>query len=162
MNTCKNCEKSTENPKFCTKSCAAIYNNKKFPKRKRKQHYCRHCNVKVPSRRTTCNDCNPSYVDWSMRTVRDCLMLNNKHTNKYRRIRDNSRYNYDNSSRPRYCEICKYDKYYEVCHIKPIHLFGLDAPISVINALGNLIALCPNCHWELDNGLVTIPDYRLS
>ncbi len=159
---CKNCSKSTKNPKFCNKSCAAIYNNKKVPKRKRKQYHCRHCGTEIPSRRTTCSDCNPSIVDWSIRTIRDCLMLNSKHANKYRRIRDHARYSYNNSNRPRNCEKCSYDKHYEVCHIKPIRLFDLCTPISVVNTLSNLITLCPNCHWELDNGLITMPDYRLS
>jgi hypothetical protein len=25
--------------------------------------------------------------------------------------------------------------------------------MRVVNSLENLIALCPNCHWELDHGL---------
>ncbi len=153
MNICKNCGKSTKNPKFCNKSCAAIYNNVKFPKRKRKQRYCKHCGIKVLPRRLTCDNCNPSCVDWSKRTIEDVIMLNNRHTNKYRRIRDHARYVYDSSDRPKGCEKCPYDKHYEVCHIKPIHLFTSDTPVSIVNALDNLIALCRNCHWEFDNGL---------
>jgi len=31
---CLECNIETENPKFCSKSCSAKFNNKKFPKRK--------------------------------------------------------------------------------------------------------------------------------
>ena len=33
MNECLHCSNQTKNPKFCTKSCAATFNNKRFPKR---------------------------------------------------------------------------------------------------------------------------------
>jgi hypothetical protein len=33
---CKNCDKETSNEKFCSRSCAACFNNKKFPKRQKK------------------------------------------------------------------------------------------------------------------------------
>jgi hypothetical protein len=32
--------------------------------------------------------------------------------------------------------------------------FPLETPISVVNALDNLVGLCRNCHWEFDNGLL--------
>ena len=38
----------------------------------------------------------------------------------------------------------------EICHIKPVCEFALDATESEINALHNLISLCPNCHTGLD------------
>lgn len=49
------------------------------------------------------------------------------------------------------CQRCGYDKHVEACHIKPISSFPNDTLISVINHKDNLIALCPNCHWEFDN-----------
>jgi hypothetical protein len=49
------------------------------------------------------------------------------------------------------CERCGYDKHVEACHIKPISSFPEDALIDTINSPNNLLALCPNCHWELDN-----------
>lgn len=55
------------------------------------------------------------------------------------------------SGRQRACEVCKYDKHVEVCHIKPIKTYPLDTLLSVVNAPDNLRLLCPNCHWELDN-----------
>lgn len=40
---CMICEKETSNPKFCCKSCAATYNNRKYPKRSRGILYCNNC-----------------------------------------------------------------------------------------------------------------------
>jgi len=55
-----------------------------------------------------------------------------------------------------FCKNCKYDKHVEVCHIIPISEFNDDAYIWEINSPNNLIALCPNCHWEFDHGILDI------
>lgn len=68
-------------------------------------------------------------------------------------IRAIARRIYRNSGKPQSCYKCKYDKYYEVAHIRPISKFPKNTPPSIINDINNLIALCPNCHWEMDNGL---------
>jgi len=44
---CISCGKETRNPKFCSRSCAAHYNNKKFPKRTAKEWYCIICGVTI-------------------------------------------------------------------------------------------------------------------
>lgn len=51
------------------------------------------------------------------------------------------------------CAFCGYFKHVETCHIIPIASFSIDTPIDIINSDDNLICLCRNCHWELDNGL---------
>ena len=66
-------------------------------------------------------------------------------------IRRNARMIYDKSNKPKYCIVCGYDKYYEVAHIKSVSSFDDDSLISEINSIDNLIALCPNHHWEYDN-----------
>lgn len=93
---CQNCGTETANPKFCSRSCAAQFNNRQFPKREKKKFFCE----------TQCVNCD-------------------------------------------------YFKHAEVCHIKSIQDFVKDTPISVINSLENLVALCPNCHWEFDHGLLS-------
>lgn len=67
-------------------------------------------------------------------------------------IRNNSLRQYNQSSLPKYCVYCGYDTHYEVCHIRPVSDFPPEALVSDINAMTNLVALCPNHHWELDNG----------
>lgn len=54
------------------------------------------------------------------------------------------------------CFVCGYDSFVEVCHIKKISDFTLDTKISVINDISNLVFLCPNHHWELDNNLISL------
>ena len=66
---------------------------------------------------------------------------------------------YYNSSRPKRCICCGYDKHFEVAHIKAVSDFDDDALISEINNEDNLIALCPNHHWEYDNTDFDITPY---
>jgi hypothetical protein len=49
------------------------------------------------------------------------------------------------------CKVCGYAKHVEVCHIKSVSEFTDEALIGEINALNNLVYLCPNHHWEFDN-----------
>ncbi len=175
---CLNCNERTKNPKFCNKSCAAIYNNKAFPKRPKKQRCCKRCNIEIFHRGRYCDDCRYPYshlrlptkirsykdtrtyransVDWSKVTIADVRALNLKRP--YTRITGHARRVYFASGRPEQCIACDYDKHFNICHIKPIHTFDDDTPISAVNDLDNLIALCPNHHWELDNGFLNVKD----
>ena len=54
------------------------------------------------------------------------------------------------------CAICGYDKHIEVAHIKAVSEFDDNATVGEINAITNLIGLCPNHHWEYDNGLLSL------
>lgn len=151
---CLNCGKLTDNPKFCSGTCAATYNNKKFIKRKRKKYFCKACGISIPHRRKYCDECNPQKVDWSKVTLKDI-----KSKRKYQahsQIRDLARQNYLRADLPKECKVCGYSTFIEICHIKAIKDFDEDTPVSVINNTSNLVALCPNHHKELDNGLITL------
>lgn len=63
---------------------------------------------------------------------------------------------YIKSGRILSCAICGYDKHVEIAHIKSVSSFNDDATIREINSIDNLIALCPNHHWEYDNGLLNL------
>jgi hypothetical protein len=52
------------------------------------------------------------------------------------------------------CQNCGYEKHVELCHKKRITSFSDDTLIGIINSPDNLLVLCPNCHWEYDNGLL--------
>ena len=65
---------------------------------------------------------------------------------------------FKDSDKPKKCAICGYDKHYEVAHIVAVSDFDDDALVSEINDIDNLIALCPNHHWEYDNGILDISD----
>ncbi len=150
---CKYCGQTTTNPNFCSRSCAASYNNQKYPKRTKKQKFCKLCGLLIIGRRTTCDACNPFCVDWSSFTLGDIrTRALYQHS---ARVRQLARTIYRQSNKPKQFAICAYDKHYEVCHIKPIKDFSDNTLISQINDIDNLVALCPNHHWEFDNGFLT-------
>lgn len=66
-------------------------------------------------------------------------------------IQKQARLIYKSSDKPKQCICCGYDKHYEVAHIRAVSDFENNAFISEINDINNLIALCPNHHWEYDN-----------
>ena len=68
----------------------------------------------------------------------------------------NARFVFDSNGKERKCAICGYDKHIEIAHIKSVASFDEYATIGEINSADNLIALCPNHHWEYDNGLLSL------
>lgn len=54
------------------------------------------------------------------------------------------------------CKICGYRNHIEVAHIKAVSEFDDNTMIAEINSIENLIALCPNHHWEYDNGVIKL------
>ena len=75
---------------------------------------------------------------------------------KFHNIRINARKVMKKANIVYACKICGYNKYVEVCHIKAIAEFEPLALIREVNSLSNLAYLCPNHHWELDNGLLKL------
>jgi predicted nucleic acid-binding Zn ribbon protein len=149
---CLTCGTDTSNPKFCSRSCAAKYNNR-TRLRKRKNYYCLVCNTPVPHRRKYCDEHNPLVVDWSKKTISAMRHMPTWYI--HARIRQLARSVYERSGKPKRCFFCGYTKYVEICHIEQIQDFPENAPISVINSADNLVALCPNHHWEVDHGLLS-------
>lgn len=74
-------------------------------------------------------------------------------------IQRNARDVYSNSNKPKECIVCCYNKTYEVAHVKSVSSFDDNTLISEINNIDNLIALCPNHHWEYDNNILDIFEY---
>ena len=66
-------------------------------------------------------------------------------------ISKNARMIYKNSNKEKYCIICQYKKTFEIAHIQSVSSFEDNVTISEINNIDNLIALCPNHHWEYDH-----------
>ena len=50
------------------------------------------------------------------------------------------------------CAVCRYSHHVEVAHRNPVSKFQETALIGEINHIDNLVGLCPNHHWEYDNG----------
>lgn len=149
---CKNCGKSTHNPRFCSKSCSAVYNNRLTPKRSL-SNKCKQCDTKIFSGRSYCKSCyNKITEKHNDLTLGDAMKRYSKHhrssafaivRTRARQIAKKLGYNK--------CAECGYSKHIEVAHIKAISSFDLSTLISAINSPENLIPLCPNCHWEFDH-----------
>ena len=71
-------------------------------------------------------------------------------------IAKDARKRYENSNKPKKCLICGYDIHFDVAHIKAVSSFDNESKVKDINDIENLIALCPNHHWEYDNSDLTI------
>jgi len=76
--------------------------------------------------------------------------LSNTHT-FHAFIRMHARNDYFRNNDNKSCEKCGYSKYIEICHKIPIKDFDDNTTLGEINNRDNLIGLCPNCHWEMDN-----------
>lgn len=154
---CTNCGGDTKNPKFCSSSCAAKYNNTIgiVPKRK-PEGKCRDCLKPITTRKTWCSDCKSRHE--RLQANMTISQIQNKR--KYQissQIREMARLKY-RKLRPNdtACHRCAYDKHVHVCHIRGIADFPETALINEINDMSNLTILCPNCHWELDNGYLKV------
>ena len=56
------------------------------------------------------------------------------------------------------CQMCGYCKHVELAHLKSIVSYSENSYLKEINSPDNILVLCPNCHWEYDNGLLKLED----
>lgn len=150
---CLNCNEITINPKFCSTTCSSQFNNKLRPNYKPSK-FCEDCSIEIHHKSKKCRKCAISITtkDWSGITLGQLIDDVKTHNSRdlYGRIRERARKIYAKSDKPKKC-ICGYIKHYQISHKKGIATFDLQTPISTINDLDNLVALCPNHHWEFDN-----------
>lgn len=157
MKNCLFCGKQMCNPKFCNRSCAASFNNKKTPKRK-PEHKCLDCDTLISAKRARCRK---HYLIWLKQkeakdmTLNEAIYKKHHRSSAYALIRTRAR-SISKKLGFNKCVNCGYDKHIEIAHIKPISAFTGDILISEINSIKNIIPLCPNCHWEFDNKLLKI------
>ncbi len=152
MTACPVCGQETKNPKFCSRSCAAKVNNVLVPKR-RPCGLCSVCGIAIPRRNRYCLEHRPNKPLDRSQPIRTVADGSDHPACRYARLRQDARRHYL-SANPYRCVQCGYDKHLEVSHKRPVSSFSLDTPIAVVNALDNLVGLCPNHHWEFDHGLL--------
>jgi hypothetical protein len=170
--------------KFCDHSCASEFTNRDRIKYPRVEH-CLSCGIDLPrvrnssgrySRRTYCDDCRKIIkVENQGKMVRS--QLEKKENGQYKQeirlkgdlksktqcwvqwrtvITKHARDTYRSTKNSAKCEVCDYDHHVVVCHIKSVASFPDTATIAEINHPDNLVGLCPNCHWDLDHGLLKL------
>lgn len=154
MNKCQNCHIETANPKFCSRRCAAIWNNQLMPKRKRQRSYCRVCGIEVAHRRVLCDQHNPRTEITGQTTVSD--IRKRAKYQAHARIRQLARRAYRDYGLPLQCAVCDYSLHVEICHKLSISEFPATALVKEVNARDNLLCLCPNHHWEFDHGFLSL------
>ena len=154
---CIQCSLSTLNPRFCCRSCAAIYNNHHMPKRTKTQKFCKTCGH--PSKHSTnhCRYCR-KYKNYGIITLsklkNDCGSRNTYSTV----VRQHARGIADSAGLLRECAYCGYSLCVDCCHIRPVANFPFEANLNEVNDVQNLVGLCRNHHWELDHGfLILVP-----
>lgn len=167
---CVYCNNETTNPKFCSRSCAAKYTNVMSPKRK----VTRTCSFKNCTNLAMNHKTRLCKEHFGQNNTREKLKLTT--IGEFREIRKakgehpswihanirnlNRSWNKDLIAKP--CANCGYSKHVELCHIKAVSSFEDIALIGEVNHPSNIIQLCPNCHWELDNNLLDINNLIIS
>ena len=73
---CLNCNKETNNPKFCNRSCSAIYNNRAFPKRKKG----------ISDRIKVCKNCGKEYRGNARKYCSNICYLQTKQSKMVKKI----------------------------------------------------------------------------
>lgn len=153
---CTNCEEETINPKFCSRSCAAQWTNRAYPKRKTKNK-CLVCNEPAKSyRHYRCEIHWEEYLQTKHKNktigeYRQAMSVRGKHPSWYHAHVRNFARSWLRHLTLRPCQACGYDKHVELAHIKPVSGYPDTALLSEVNSPENVIPLCRNCHWEFDN-----------
>ena len=152
--------------KFCTLTCATSYNNAAKPKRRKKAKACVKCATKFVGRGKGkyCANCAKTpvfYTSMSIGEVRSRALAAGQHPSwLHARVRSFAR-QWNRQLRGIPCQQCSYRPHIELAHIQPISAFPDATPLGVVNHPENLLALCRNCHWEFDHGLLPVPRPRI-
>ena len=154
---CVTCGKPTMNPKFCSRSCSAKYNNKLKPKRL-PEGSCFSCGTIISSTRKYCKSCKISFcsVDYSSRTLADCKTIYGSRNSYITSVREHARKIGRENDLLNSCKVCGYQRCVQCCHKKPVSHFPETATLAEVNDPTNLVGLCPTHHWELDHGFLNI------
>lgn len=139
--------------KFCSRSCAASYNNGGdiAPKKKAKPRHCSSCGEQVATTvpegtGILCTRCDESAV----RRLPSLTRVAAASTDRRRHVRQVL------SDRPRVCAHCGYTQHVETVHLRSVDDFPPEATLATIDDPANLAYLCPNHRWEYEHGLLTL------
>ncbi len=161
---CAKCKMNKPSSDYTTRKC----NNKTYLKsyckicsnlqKSETSHNLCQCGSKKQIKSKLCLSCSKEH-NTKYYTLGEAIeVYSEKYTGKkiYEVVRSRIRKRNINLLKDQSCQVCGYSKHVEICHIKPVSTFNLDTPIDIINASDNILFLCRNCHWELDNNLLDI------
>jgi 5-methylcytosine-specific restriction endonuclease McrA len=166
--------KDWKNRRFCNRSCASKFHNSNTAKPIKPEHKtstCVSCGTTIfrqllknqthYSTKKYCEDCRPVEAALNLsktnsklanRTKEELFSSRKNWQSARTGIRNHAHIILQASKQKPECKVCNYTTHVEVCHIKPVSEFSGDSLIKDINHLSNLMYLCPNHHWEFDNG----------
>lgn len=161
---------------YCSRSCAAKFNNQGKQRNPPKDRICKDCGIKFIKQwkhKSTmyCSNCigngtlhdkiKKHYQSLTLKEYQQFLSIKGKHQSwKNVHVRAlNRSWNKILTKMP--CANCGYNKHVELAHIKAISTFSETATLGEVNHYSNVIQLCPNCHWEFDNGFLNIDKIKL-
>ena len=161
---CLECQVETENPKFCSRSCATRSNNRGKQRNPPIVRVCFRCSepyriqTGVHESTRVCRACkdnrDPPCRDRTIGEHRSLICNAGRHPSwLHATVRQLCR-TWNANMRQQPCENCGYDKHVELCHVRSLSDFPDDAKLSEVNSPDNIRVLCRNCHWEFDNGLL--------
>ena len=159
---CNYCEKEFEKREcdikrtsnnFCDRSCSTTFRNleRTYKKIVRVCKYENWNKEPIPKKRY-CGHCESTRFDI---TLKEAIYTHLHKSSAYSLVRGRARA-IAKKQGWNSCMNCNYKLHIEIGHIIPIGDFTEDTRLSVINAITNLAPLCPNCHWEFDNGLLKL------
>jgi hypothetical protein len=158
--------KKTKN-NFCSRACSATFNNagkRRHPPRTCQTCSCSYVRTKTHRSFKYCVECvthihsTNDIKNMTKKEYQERESVKGKHPSWLNaHIRNfNRSWNSDLRSKP--CQKCGYSTHVELAHIKAIHEFSEDSLLSEINNPSNILVLCPNHHWEFDNGILLLQD----
>jgi len=177
--TCLNCQtifnknksQTRKHPNhFCSRSCSATYNNKGKQKNKPIKIICKYCCISYcrdmeHRSKIFCKNCKIKKLERSdlfkKLTYKEYVereSLKNKHPSwKHSQIRNFNR-TWNKELTKLSCQVCNYKTHIELAHIIPISNWNAESTLGEINSPKNILVLCPNHHWELDNNVLSLKD----
>jgi len=154
-------EPSTYNQKYCCPKCSNVSHVREWSNKRKKT--CLSCNTLIKHTATYCKPClgkikSKKYELLTLKDIHNKLSYLKKHPSWLNaEVRAFARsWNPDIVKHPR--QKCNYNKHSELAHIKEISSFDENTKLGEINHPSNLLALCPNHHWEFDNNLLKLED----
>lgn len=172
MNICQSCGitfKPQRNSKglYCSRSCSAKVNGSKYPKRQLTL-MCgwNNCTTLIPRSQRRCSEhkglrhsgpkTHGLYTEnaWFMTLGELRSALFSPNSDDFAKFLRTHARRWAASKLPhQYCVVCNYDKVTVLAHVKPLSSFSDESTLES-TFKNNLVRLCPNCHWEFDNGLL--------
>lgn len=155
---CQNCgtkferaKRSHDQRRFCTRSCAASFNNRLRPRR-RTSSCCDDCGEPKSRSSRQCHRClRERFMSRTIGSLREEYSTAAFHA----KIRGLARTAYKG---PMVCAACGYGLHVDICHIRGVSDWPPEATLSEVNHISNLVALDKRCHWEFDHGYLTYQD----